>query len=447
MKHIRNIIFMLGAVCLFSSASSVSWEGRAVIADPSRFPDPGKYAQSRVFSKGEIVEVYNPSNDPRTTVVITGSSDVSGVLIMLSPEAASDLSISQGHDAVVRVNKKSVYSEPSILGTDTDAAAYVPDPDVDPEAAIQIARAAAGSDVSGTSPEEPAAGEIPAAVPEDVTAYILPEDGTGDGLSGEETAVSAETSAVAEEDETAVLAEHEMLLPSEKETAALVPPVPAEEAAAEEDTVVLAEDTVEAPASPASVLPEAGIAEGDVKEPEETGVMTENTVENVPDPFYPSVITDEPELAIVSAELPVETEEEDGALPDEFDLTLFPADMFPPEPVQVAEETDGKTAPAAETSAAGNPAASRTLPAELASLCIDSLSGNEYYVQIATLGDIHNISSVVASYGNKYPIRLMASGDGLLYQVFVGPLTKDESGAVLERFRRGGFPDAFVKKQ
>lgn len=73
-----------------------------------------------------------------------------------------------------------------------------------------------------------------------------------------------------------------------------------------------------------------------------------------------------------------------------------------------------------------------------------ALASNCYYIQIATMGNIKNIENILVKY-SKYPVSLIPAGKN--YRVLVGPLSVDEYGAVLEKFKNAGFKDAFVRKR
>lgn len=111
--------YMIIAVSLMAAAifaaSTVAWEGRAAVGHGDAFPSGGQYAQSRVFAKGEIVEVYNTANGKSSSVVITGATDLAGVLILLSPSAAAELGVSSGYDSVVRVSRKDDFVKENTL--------------------------------------------------------------------------------------------------------------------------------------------------------------------------------------------------------------------------------------------------------------------------------------------------------------------------------------------
>lgn len=73
-----------------------------------------------------------------------------------------------------------------------------------------------------------------------------------------------------------------------------------------------------------------------------------------------------------------------------------------------------------------------------------ALASNCYYIQIATMGNIKNIENILVKY-SKYPVSLIPAGKN--YRVLVGPLSVDEYGAVLAKFKNAGFKDAFIRKR
>ena len=76
---------------------------------------------------------------------------------------------------------------------------------------------------------------------------------------------------------------------------------------------------------------------------------------------------------------------------------------------------------------------------------LDQLEADKYYIQIATLKDDANILEIVNKYGKKYPITIVPTAKGTK-QVLVGPVTMDEYGTVLARFKSYGYKDAFLRK-
>lgn len=66
-----------------------------------------------------------------------------------------------------------------------------------------------------------------------------------------------------------------------------------------------------------------------------------------------------------------------------------------------------------------------------------------YYVQIASFSSYERAVELCKKYP-KYPLQIAKSGK--YFRVVIGPLTIDECGAVLEKFKSFGFKDAFSKR-
>ncbi len=117
-----------------------------------------------------------------------------------------------------------------------------------------------------------------------------------------------------------------------------------------------------------------------------------------------------------------------------------PESVIPAEPKEVIiiEPKESKeTALSSEPTAKKKPALNDYVVTE------KDLKANRYYIQVATLSKEENILSFIEKYV-KYPIVLIQNEDGA-YKVLVGPLTEDEYGAVIAKFKAYGFKDAFVK--
>jgi hypothetical protein len=71
------------------------------------------------------------------------------------------------------------------------------------------------------------------------------------------------------------------------------------------------------------------------------------------------------------------------------------------------------------------------------------LADQKYYVQIAVYKSSENIEQIAGKYADRYPITVVQLDSKS--PVLIGPLTVDEYGVVLERFKSYGFKDAFVK--
>lgn len=75
---------------------------------------------------------------------------------------------------------------------------------------------------------------------------------------------------------------------------------------------------------------------------------------------------------------------------------------------------------------------------------IGALEKGAYYVQFATFAKRSNTKEALQRYGKAYPMVFVPNKKSM--QALIGPLTVDEYGAVLERFKSDGFKDAFLRK-
>ncbi|MGN0738908.1 MAG: SPOR domain-containing protein [Treponema sp.] len=75
---------------------------------------------------------------------------------------------------------------------------------------------------------------------------------------------------------------------------------------------------------------------------------------------------------------------------------------------------------------------------------IESLPKGSYFVQLAAYKNQENVQNILEKYGSKYPIAVQESNGKKI--VLVGPLSVDEYGTVLQRFKAFGFKDAFLRK-
>lgn len=339
MKRFGIILMMsvFAAGFVMAASSSVAWEGRAARGNAEAFPSGGNYAQSRIFSKGEIVDVVNTSNGKTTTVVITGSTDLSGVLVLLSPTAASAIGIESGYDTTVRVSRKNDYVKENTLTQVAPVAKA--DPDTNPVAALpQDYTNAVTAPVPQTQPVEqlPPVQEVSQAQSKDIPEPVLPPP-----VEDKRPAVSAYDYS-------------------------LLPPPPKDEVAPIQQNFY--------------VCPNCS---GANKE--------EQLCDNCKQKLYQSQPANTP--AVQQSSVP----KKDPAMP-------FPE------------------------------------------LLINQYERGKFYVQLGVYRDMKNLTNIVNKYRGRYPVSIKASErtpGG--YEMLIGPLSEDEYRATLDRFRREGYKDAFVK--
>ena len=355
MKRFGIILMMsiFAAAFVTAASSSVAWEGRAAKGNAEAFPSGGNYAQSRIFSKGEIVDVVNTSNGKTTTVVITGSTDLSGVLVLLSPTAAAAIGVESGYDTTVRVSRKNDYVKENTLTPVAPVAKA--DPDTNPAAALPSGYT---NVITAPEPEIQPVEQIPPVQQEKTPVQTQPV---------------VQTSPVKEiPDPGITFASEEKRPPVSAYDYSLLPPAPKEEVPPIQQNFY--------------VCPNCGGAK------------------------------------------------KDAQLCDNCKQQLYPGSYSQKSPVP-------------ETSA---PAVSAPAPADSSvpfpELLITQYEKGKFYVQLGVYRDMKNLKNLVSKYRGRYPVSIKASDrtpGG--YEMLIGPLSQDEYRAMLDRFRREGFKDAFVK--
>ncbi|MGP1454534.1 MAG: SPOR domain-containing protein, partial [Treponema sp.] len=115
----------------------------------------------------------------------------------------------------------------------------------------------------------------------------------------------------------------------------------------------------------------------------------------------------------------------------------------PTVPAESAAQTMPQSIPATRLEPAGE-AQRSSVPSGTNNL----FQRDAFYVQIGRFSDFANVEKICQQYEKEYPmvVEKVLRGPSLLYVVYIGPLKKDERGAVLETFRNAGFIDVFLKK-
>ena len=181
-----------------------------------------------------------------------------------------------------------------------------------------------------------------------------------------------------------------------------------------------------------------GDSEGEAVEPSEevTDEETERPVaEDLPGESVEPCedVEEEGDIQGILGEPQVEIPEEDGAYAP---IVLVPADSRAPED---GETDDGTLSIQPEPA----PVSAQRTAIEARTVREHDLQKGSYYVQIATMTRAENINELLETY-SKYPVVLVPAAGGA-YRVLVGPLSVDEYGVVLAKFRAFGFKDAFLR--
>ena len=465
----KKICLLICAVlfCIFLiGASKPSLDGRAVVADAGELPS-GLFAKSPGYLPGDIVVVTNPQTNISIEVMIFGSFDATeGIAIVLSPEAAKELYISKGSNVIVQVTKKSdAYSEKTVLSKTLET--YVPETsdEIDDLLEDPFYKELLEEELSN---EEIFLAEDNVEIPE--------EDLLFEEILAEET-VTEEVLEPVEEEIVEVLPEEveveveEILEPVEEEIVEVLP----EETDLEEILEPVEEEIVEALPEETEVEEILEPVEEEIVEvlPEETEVeeilepVEEEIAEILPEEFVAemdSVLEDEvveeieEEAVLIPAEpkppvftiIPVVAEEDYEEIIEDYDSLYDEPEVIIVEEVEdleVVEEVLAEEVPEVK-SVVPVEEILEIVPMEVIKPAVNTVStleAKKYYVQIATYGKVENVEKALEQYGKNYPIVVYQPAGRSDYQVMIGGLNKDEYGIVLQRFRKAGFKDAFLR--
>ncbi len=390
--------FICLLMCLSAASAWAVWEGNAGIASSSDFPGAGMYARSDMFPKNTIVDIQNLEKNITIRVVITGPSGIPGLVALLSPETAATLNIRAGSVSRVRISIPSPINErpaDGLISGSLDTKNETSDPDINPAVASSGALAVPFSSLTEA-----------AANPFIPLSEASPDAEAVPAAEGESPVVSA------------------------SETAQEVPASESSFITSGEPTEPSVADTIETPET--------------LKTPEsvESAQAESVTLFNEPEIV---VVPDEtvPETAPEIAPAPFATSDNVSSAKNS-SVTLEPAELNPPS----VPETPPVTVAVIVSIPPVAPILSKVPLSPVSLPFITSLVKGGFYIQIASYSSPLNAKSVVDSYGNKYPVAVekSAGSKGEILKVYIGPMQKDEYGAVLERFKTLGFKDAFVKK-
>jgi len=135
--------------------------------------------------------------------------------------------------------------------------------------------------------------------------------------------------------------------------------------------------------------------------------------------------------------------------PEEYVIAIeltSPRPPVAPAPATATPALVRPTAPeAAKPQETAKPVAATTTPPSLAT---GSLEKGRYYIQVGAFGSKAAALENASRLGGGFPTLIEMSGSAgkETWRVFVGPLSRDESGIALVRVRALGYKDAFVKR-
>jgi hypothetical protein len=440
MKKFNIVLIALIPALIFISASV--WEGSAAVSAAGEFPEGAYYVATDSFPRNTVVDVTNLENGRTIRVIVSAGLDSPGLLAMLSRNAAFAIGIQSRDIARIRMTQP---SDPVAYSRFTEDREQAGGPESAQSAAgrpgaavvsspIRIART---GDLAGATPEDQFYSSV---INRSETYNPPPVRFPSDG--------SVQTEA------------RPAWLPGEDEPAPLIAEAPVPETVPEPvpDVSLIAVPAPE-PASPPPVLvaPAPQPPAAAMVPPPPPPVTTP-----VPAPQPPAATAVPPPPPPVISLVPAEERPPQGAvaIPQGTIAPVPPLDASKDDtyldprffigPIPPLQRPVPRSAPPAVISSAPAP---RQVPAPsgpVFSVPVDSrLEGGKYYIQIGAFSQPGALEVAAARVNKRYPLMVQPGGspNNLVYRLLIGPLTVGESGAVLQRLKSAGYPDAFVRYQ
>ena len=279
---------------------------------------------------------------------------------------------------------------------------------------------------------EPVEEEIVEVLPEETEEILEPVEEEIVEVLPEETEVEEILEPVEEEIVEVLLEEtevEEILEPVEEEIVEVLP----EETEVEEILEPVEEEIAE-------ILPEEFVAEMD-------SVLEDEVVEEIEEEAV--LIPAEPKPPVFTI-IPVVAEEDYEEIIEDYDSLYDEPEVIiveEYEDLEVVEEVLAEEVPEVRAVVPVEEIL-EVVPMEVVKPAVNTVStleAKKYYVQIATYGKVENVEKALEQYGKNYPIVVYQPAGRNDYQVMIGGLNKDEYGIVLQRFRKAGFKDAFLR--
>ena len=439
------MICTLIALCFALVSFSPSLDGRAVVADDGEFPK-GLFAKTVGYLPGDSILVSHLATEKTLDILVVGALDPSeGVAILLSPEAAAALGIKKDANIIVKITKRSGQLDEAVSGTAILADGNGLSEQTETPVASMTGALEQSQGISMPS-SNPIVIERESGSDGAILEYLAESDEVvhdsrvmqepeviGERFADDEPEAVGERFADDEpeaigerfaDDEPEVIGER---FADEK------PEAVAEESPSEFEAI--AEELPEMPATGAEEFSDAPVELADAQpHAEEVDALSQN---DEPEAIGERFADDEPDVIAdgVLSESYSAIVLDEQQLANEFDAPA--ADIENEQSYELAEFAT----PAESTTLMRNPIGS-----DFNKYVAASLEKGKYYVQIAALADANNIRDTVRKYESMYPLVLVPLASGKATQVMIGPLSVDEYGVIMERFKSYGYKDAFLRK-
>lgn len=488
MKRIYLILIIMGAAVL--SAQSV-WTGNAAVSSEREFESyysenssDGKFlGASNSFPGSTEVTVTNPRNGKSISVLIVKRLSQPGLFLVLSPEAGQAIALP--NDDILNVEVVVRRKNEEVFNKYTDDKPYSDDPDLNPSA--ELAVNSVGDESSGSSEnpvpassveETESEPELEAPVETSVNEYIPPVVLNNDGTPYDEgynplILLESDKENSSEPEEIVEIIDDPRVLMDAITSTVAEPDIPLPERYVESDlpetydtydregeisgTVV---DDVSAltlvPAEPGVLKPED--LDPEFMDADINDLLLSDSVEvAVSEPIIEETIipeTVESDVALISPEeemelIVIEPEVSEPIVvipetivepPGTVIYFLTPGDFRPPP--QSEEKKEKEKEKVKEKKIVPIPVER----SKLEELIVTELHNGGSYLQVGTYSSVDILYSQIEQISDSYPSIVLTMGEreNQLYKLLIGPISRDEKGVVMTRFRSSGFNDAFL---
>jgi cell division septation protein DedD len=367
---------------LFFFVGASIWEGSAAVSMGGELPERGYYAATNSFPRNTVVDITNLETGKSVRVIVAAGLDTPGLLAVLSRDAAADIGLQSRSIGRIRMTQP---TDPIAFSRFTEGFGSSGDPDYDPQASVN----ANANPLLSESYTPPAGWDNP----EDAWAFQEP---------GSPEAFPIDT-----------------------------PPAYPPENGGSGLTILDEPESLPPPDPAWDQYPYAGgpydlsLVPSEARPPEEyRDLPPESEIPPLPNRTAPGqdFSRDTPDPAYFVP--PIGSAP--AAQPDR-ELTTTP---FPPAP---PSSSQGASTPP--------PGPVFSVP------FISSLERGRYYLQLGAFSKAEAIEPELTKIGKTYPLAIQNGGtaERPIYRILLGPVNLGESGALLERFKRTGYTDAFVR--
>ncbi|MDA3812446.1 MAG: hypothetical protein PF518_19180 [Spirochaetaceae bacterium] len=480
MKRICLIFILVNtAVILFSQSV---WTGNAAVSSEKEFESyysenssTGRYlGASNSFPGSTEVTITNPRNGKTVLVSIVKRLSQPGLFLVLSPEAGKVLDLPD--DDILNVEVEVKRKNEEIFSTYSEDKPYSDDPDLNPSAEILASTTAdqiPESDSNGDNKTAATVGKavepkIEPPVGTGVNEYIPPVVFNSDGVVYDEgydaLVLLDDKEENSKPEEIVEIIDDPLVLPQSITGSVSEPEIPLPETYDSTDLP----DSYETENITDTVIDSS---------PEVIGITPEN--ENFSDTLDNRIVMTEPEL--LDSELVERGFMEPEALDSEFmdadinDLLITKQPEKVPETgnVEITENviesemeteieetpanviyflTPGDFRPPPQTVEKKEKIKEKTIVAlpveksEIDDMIVRELRNGGSYLQLGIYGSVEVLYSHIEKINKSYPSIVLTMGDenNQLYKLLIGPISRDEKGIILTRFRSQGYEDAFL---